>query len=90
MNPDAAALLAPQLYNAFGKRTAALALSDGKERSEALRQADRAITEAMTQAGGDDCREHFRSIDSGHYSPDRIRRLPGNSSSGLTDVYTFA
>jgi hypothetical protein len=51
VNPDAAAVLAPQIYNAFSQRTAALAMSDGKEKTEALRQADRAITEAMTQAG---------------------------------------
>ena len=51
VSDDAAAALAPPLYNAFSKRTAALELSDGKEKEEALHAADRAITDAFTQAG---------------------------------------
>jgi hypothetical protein len=51
VSDEAAGALAPPLYNAFGKRTAALELSDGKEKEEALHAADRAITDAFTQAG---------------------------------------
>jgi hypothetical protein len=50
VSDEAAALLSPQLYNAFSQRTAALALS-GKEKEEALRQPNRAITEAATATG---------------------------------------
>jgi hypothetical protein len=48
---ESAAAIAPQLYHAFSKRTVALGMTDGSEKTEALRQADRSIAEAMTQAG---------------------------------------
>jgi hypothetical protein len=61
VSDDAAAALAPPLYNAFSERTAALEMRDGKEKSEALREANRFHHGCVHSSGSVDRRKHLLS-----------------------------